>query len=463
MPNNTSLRTEDYIRELVTIFFTRKKIILTTTVFITVCAVLIAFLWPPSYAVTGSILVKAKKLEKSPEALEQTQIRLFKLTKEDLASELELVIAPDLIEKTIVGLSKTTKYFQETVNDKDELTKAINMVSGAITTELLPNSNIIEVTFTDRDADFAQVLLKNHLQRYMEYRNQIFSPVQVTSFFEKQAKKFTHDLLEKEDSLAAIVQQSSSADPNQEISNNLLLQKDTERQLSDLNNSVLEKRRMLAHLLTSLDSDDIQLFSFVDNVAINEFSIKLQDQIIERQKKLRVFLPTSSKIRGYDGQIRNSLESLKNEVRSYADDMAVRLSIEEEKVTALTTQLETIRQRNIELNNLALKMQQIKRDIGLLKQSYEIFMKRWEEAKINATAETNSLFSISILGNPFFNGKPVFRNKMTLIPFGIIAGLFTGISLGFLREYFDHTVRKPEDISKYVDIPVLYSLSCRDK
>ena len=85
-------------------------------------------------------------------------------------------------------------------------------------------------------------------------------------------------------------------------------------------------------------------------------------------------------------------------------------------------------------------------------------MQRWEEAKINATSEAGNLFSISILTAPYYSGSPIFPNKTTVIPFGIIAGLLAGISLGFLRNYFDHTVKRQEDFKRFTDLPVLFSI-----
>jgi len=40
---------------------------------------------------------------------------------------------------------------------------------------------------------------------------------------------------------------------------------------------------------------------------------------------------------------------------------------------------------------------------------------------------------------------------------GLIVALITGLSVGFLAEFFDHTVRRPEDVQKNVGLPVLCS------
>ena len=42
-----------------------------------------------------------------------------------------------------------------------------------------------------------------------------------------------------------------------------------------------------------------------------------------------------------------------------------------------------------------------------------------------------------------------------LIGFGVLIGLILGIGLAFLFEYFDKTLKNPEDVEHYLDLPVL--------
>ena len=612
MQNAAVQNTEDYVREIVTIFFVQLKTIILVTLIISLCAVYVAYFWPPTHAVYGTVLLKAKKLEKSPESLEQTQIKHFELTKEDLSSEMEMMTSPDLIRSTILAMSEEGTYYPEMKNSQDQISRTINSLKSQLTTELLPNSNIIKLTFSDRNSGFAKKLLQQHMDQYLNYRRKVYSPIQVTSFFENQTKKFDIDLKEKENELKTLVKETGAADPSQKISNNLLIQKDIEQQLVDLENAVMDKRQSLTHIGKALRSDnlplfsfidhypinqisvrlqdliiqrdqelgdfglestqvptfferqtgatnfsrkisnslliqkeiekqlidlentamekrqtlahiekvllaaDLPLFSFIDHYPINQFTVRLQDLIIEREKELREFMPESKRIQSYDQQIINTQESLQSEVQGYANDLSNKLFIDENKIAVLTgklksieaqnvhhlnyrmqsydqqiakvhkalqlevqgyandlsnklfidenkiaalaTKLKSIQAQNVHLNDVLIQGNQIKRDVGLLEQSYKIFMQRWEEAKINATSEAGNLFSISILTAPYYSGSPIFPNKTTVIPFGIIAGLLAGISLGFLRNYFDHTVKRPEDIKRFTDLPVLFSI-----
>jgi uncharacterized protein involved in exopolysaccharide biosynthesis len=98
------VRTENYRRELLFIFFAHKKFILFVTLIILALSILIALYWPKTYAAYGSVLVTGKKLEKSPEAIEESDIRSYPVSKEDLFSEVQIMTSFEVIEQTIKNL-----------------------------------------------------------------------------------------------------------------------------------------------------------------------------------------------------------------------------------------------------------------------------------------------------------------------------------------------------------------------
>ena len=56
----------------------------------------------------------------------------------------------------------------------------------------------------------------------------------------------------------------------------------------------------------------------------------------------------------------------------------------------------------------------------------------------------------------------MFPRKGSTILLGLIVALITGLSVGFLAEFFDHTVRRPEDVEKNTGLPVLCSFPSLD-
>ena len=98
------IKVEDYKREMLFIFFSQKAFILRIFFLIFISSILIAFFWPPTYAAYGSFLLKSKELQKTPSAIETMQLRQESLQKEDLASEVEVIIANSTIENSLKKL-----------------------------------------------------------------------------------------------------------------------------------------------------------------------------------------------------------------------------------------------------------------------------------------------------------------------------------------------------------------------
>lgn len=450
--------TEDYILELTTIFFIRKKMILTITVLISFAAILIAFFMPPIYAAVSHILVKGKRIEKSPESLDASPVKAFELTKEDLNSEIEILTSHDVIRNTISHLqAKELLFHTEELSGKD-LLRLVKEIQGNLTSEIVPNSNVIKVTLLNKAPKQALLVLDHLLKQYMKYRALIYHPSQTAPFFKYQVEEYKNRLAQLEKQLNGLAIDSETADPLKEIENNLLIKQELSRQLNVARSQLIEKKQYVSNLKHAIKSNPIQFFSFIDNLSINAFADKLQGLVIEKGEILRKFHPESQKVHRVEEQIDNAYAVLKSEVQSFLDDQENQERILREKIASLDLRTDDIDTRNIELHALAVSYNRIKQDLDLMQTSYNTLMKRWEEARIVNTSDENTLSLISITSQPYSSGTPVFPNKRTLIPLGVLVGLITGISLGFLSEYFDHTIKRPEDIDRFIGLPTLFSI-----
>ncbi len=452
------IKTEDYLRETLIIFFAQKKIIFGTTALIAVIAVLIAFFWPPSYEVSGSLLVKAKKVEKSPEAIESMDLRNFRVEKEDLFSEMALLTSFDVVKNTIATYDVDALDFLCADPDDTPVAALTGKITNSLRTEILPNTNIIRISLVNRAPVETQEFLNRLMHQYIEYRGKIYYPEGEALFYERQADKFKTALGTKETELQEMVAATGSTAPEKEIENNLAAMLDLEKTLNDLKNQWIEKKHAADVMQSAIAREDIRFFSEVDNPAISRFGDRLYALMVEKGTLLRKFHPDSTTIFRIREQIDETLAALKREVaflleskNTELDGLSQTMASIQERITALT-------QRNVTLSQNRIVFDGLRRDIDLLAHSYTTFAKRREEAKINTSTDAGSRFSVSLVNSPFFSDTPYFPSKKTVIPFGILAGVITGCCLGFLKEFFDHTFKTPEDVTRAVDLPVLFSI-----
>lgn len=98
------------------------------------------------------------------------------------------------------------------------------------------------------------------------------------------------------------------------------------------------------------------------------------------------------------------------------------------------------------------------REAELISHSFDTFAKRAEEAKINdSIARSRLAGDISILSRASGTAELVFPRKGSTLLLGLIVALITGLSVGFLAEFFDHAIRRPEDVQKNTGLTVLCS------
>ena len=261
-----------------------------------------------------------------------------------------------------------------------------------------------------------------------------------------------------ENNLIKLAEHSNSTQPGQEIQNNLLLVKAMETTLNETLNKWIENKNYINYLETALSSPGIHFFSFIDKPEIGSFAEKLQDLIIEKESLLKIYQPGSRKIRVMERHINDMYHDIKAEVKQYIDDEKAKLKAMEKTIHSLEGRLREVSSKNIGLYKNLVKRKRIKREIDMLEDSYITFAKRWEEARIESTTDSNRLFAVSILSKAQADKDPVFPNKNTLIPIGILLGLLFGFTVGFLMEFFDHTFKRPEDAMTYADLPHICSI-----
>lgn len=452
------IKTQDYIRDFITMIFVRISLIIGITLIFAITAILIAFLWPPTYSARGSILLKSTRALKIPESLEDIRLDVPVIRENDLNSEMKIITSYNVIENTIKSLQNRRRIFHKSGSSSETIKKLVWKIQRNLTAELSPRSNVFDIVLEWKDRKEAENILETLMNEYLDYRASLYSPVEAQAFFKKQLEIFNKNLIEMENNLIRLAEDSNSTQPTREIENNLLMEKTLETSLNETRNRWIEQKNYVNYLEGTINSKGIHFFTFIDNVEIGNFSEKLQNLILERESLLKIYQPDSKKIRMLERHINDMYQALKTEVKLYIEDQKAKLYAMEKTMDSLEERLRKFSSKNIALYRNLVETRRINREIGMLEDSYITFAKRWEEARIESTTDSNRLFAVNILSKAQAAKAPVFPNKNTLIPIGIILGLLFGFAIGFLLEFFDHTFKRPEDAMTYADLPHICSI-----
>ncbi len=451
------MHSEDWKKELCEMVFAQSRLIVWTTAIVFALAILIAAFWPPTYAASGSILMRTAKAQNSPGTLESTDLRNFPVSKEDLSSELEILSSPDLVMQTVLALRG--KSLQASAKTDPVILAEVSRIKLGLKTEVILASHVIRVTLADHDSRRAEATLDALLDQYMTYRIKVFNPTDQQVFFADRARLYKGKLENIEDQLSAKAKEASIALADREMANNVDIKKDTMAQIRALRDEYIQKENSLQPFKKAMEQGDVQFFSFLENRSINDLGAQLMASSVERGKILREFQSESEKVKAIDEQIARLYQALRAEAQRLLDLRTAELKALDGRIIQLEATVKTVGERNINLQRQSIELQRISREAALMQYSYETFSKRAEEAQINdaiATARVSG--DISILSHAACSAVCVFPKVGWTLLLGLIAGLLTGCSIGLLAEFFDHTFKRPSDVMRYAELPVVCSI-----
>jgi tyrosine-protein kinase Etk/Wzc len=245
-----------------------------------------------------------------------------------------------------------------------------------------------------------------------------------------------------------------------------LLNIQTQRELAETNLTEYEERlrKLNLEVDASLDRDEIpeinrlrKKIEELESVRIGLFQVtgkneelaKLEVTIDEKKKELiRIIIRSASdpnmENEGADILWKKLLEQKVTEELSVAT-----LRNQQAFYQNLITNFKTKHPNMLEH---ALKLNQLNRAKTVHENLHGFLLEKGEEAKIKAATGTGG---IRIIDPPNWPYAPIPRGTAKNLLLGFLLGLGLGIGLAFLKEYLDHTIRTPEDITGTLKLPVL--------
>lgn len=409
------------------------------------------------------------------EAIQQ-QIDQFELSKEDLTSEIETLTSFEVIERTARTLEKSGFFADAEENGSNPLKELINLFTGPgedhpaspankriykiksnLSTIVVPASNVIQIQLTHGDPQKAVKILNTLLDEYLVYHGDIHNPAK-QDFFSDHADQFRREIEQNNNDLFNLVRQSGVPDPKKEMDNLLSQRLVLQQHLYTLKNDKQDKQVLIRTIKKSFKKQNIQFFSFLNNLdTLKNLGLKLQDLFMERGNLLRKYQENSPRVTLIDKQINKTFTKLKLEVNIYMESLEEEIKTIDTKTADIEKRLAQIDQKSIDLQEQLIAQNKIQQELGILQQSYDAFSRRKEESRINSSAN-ESFLPVSIISRAFPSNGPLFPKKVVVLPFGLLAGLMTGISIAFVAEYFNQTFKRPEDVEMVTGLPVIFSI-----
>jgi len=166
----------------------------------------------------------------------------------------------------------------------------------------------------------------------------------------------------------------------------------------------------------------------------------------------KIYTPKHPKIVALAAQIPPLRQRIEVEINRIAQSIRNEYEVALRREQNLTETLEEQKQQVQQMNQLAITDRALKREVENNRRIFDVLMSREKETGLVSGMRTNNIRIVDKAETP---RDPVRPRKARNLALGIIVGIVGALGLAFFLEYFDDTVRDPDDLERYCRVPFL--------
>jgi uncharacterized protein involved in exopolysaccharide biosynthesis len=272
-------------------------------------------------------------------------------------------------------------------------------------------------------------------------------------------------LTEQMSGLKTKVQESSVALQNYRVKSGIMgLQEQrqiTAQKIMDFNKAYLEAQAQRLSIeakmneLTRIANDrggSQTIFTVADSPLIQKLKAEASDLEVQKSKALKVYKDKHPEVLKLQAQIDQVAQKIDAEIRTMLRAVQTEYRVARAREETLLGNVNQLRKEGQELNEKEIQYLALQREADSNQQLYEAVLKRLKETGVTGGLETNNVSVIEEAPVPRAPIKP--RKTINLIV-SVLVGLFVGVGVALSIEYFDTTVKTPDDVERYLGLPVI--------
>ena len=399
-----------------------------------------------------------------------------------IANEIEIIKSytnRERVAKALIDSFKTSRdkdKFFLVVNRKSDRPKSLDslvqLLGKEVSVEQKRGLDIVDITSESPSPYEAELVVNSYAEQYRELnlevnRNQLTF---VKNFLKEQEQEKLKDLNKAEDSLKAF-QEKGGIVALDEQANALIDQlSQFESRMDAAKIDYLASSNVLRQYKNELRKQDPRMADYLASMSSEDYIKALQKSLAELQinKDLAMAnnnsrVDVSTKIKEYDQKINDLKDKLSQKMEVIKAGIFAS-SPEEVKGLSQKIILETVKNdslritinglRNIvdnyekKFNHLpqkSIELASLKRNSESLEKLYSLIEEKYQDALINEQSQPGNVLVVDKGRIPLKPAKP---NRLLIVLIGIVLG--GGLAFGYvlIRDYFDDTIKTPEDIKK---------------
>ena len=391
----------------------------------------------------------------SPEFL-QTQYELLKsdTLAQRVIEQLNLVAAPQPEQKspgwldTLLGDDA-----RKTENPEPEAGNGLmSGLPGELSVVPVRNSRLVRINFDSPDPQLAAriantiavAFINLNLERRMEATSY------ARTFLEERLQQIKVKLEDSEKQLNAFTRREGIVKPDEK-------QQSPETQVLGEFTSALAKaqsERIRAETLyqQARGGDAASAAAVVDNALVQEYKTRKSKLEGDYQEGLKTYKPGYPKMQQIESQIDELQAKINQEIKATIGALKANYDAALAQENLLAAKLKESKQTVLGGQDSNFQYNLLKREVDTNRQLYDSLLQRYKEIGVAGGVGTNNVTVVDKAKVPGFPFKP----RLTLnLMIALFIGLAGGIALALLLEHLDDTIKLPDDMEKFLGLPVL--------
>lgn len=439
----------------------RRWMILTITIFVVVGTTVYSLFQTPQYRAKSIVDISPPtSFIMLPDSAAQSG-----LFKKDsfMNTEYRLLEGRDIAKGVAKRLNLTKKdlkaeWVRKATNREEELNDIASKLQKMVKINPVPETHLSEIVILSPDPKLSMTLANGWAQEYVERR--LDSMQQYTRRAEEllleQVKSLQQSIAEKEKELHdySLEQQIFKVDRSKSLSS---------EELTGVNSllATAKEQRISAQVryfaMKSAKRETIPEVNQHQSVARkkDEF-LKLQSEYTEKMRIYKPDYPEMIRLRNQLEQMQSSLEPAL--AQAYQEVLGRAQSEYQEalaKEQTLFQQLQGAKRNSVEAGQKELPYDRMTMEIENKKQLLELLLQKQNQTDVLADVQEKSTPTSRIIELAELPKEVFTPNIKKNIIFSLFAGILGSLGLALLLEYFDRSLKTPEDVETHIQLPFL--------
>lgn len=384
-------------------------------------------------------------------------------------------VAADLLDSFKINTDPGKYYYiinraENSKGDPVSLTSLTNALSGIVFINQKRGLDIIEIEVQSPSNHEAKLIANVYANTYQKYSLD-FSRRELTTI-----REFLE--LEKQKKIKALSNTESALQDYQQKGGIMFLDDQAKRIVDEISTyeaeknatevELLSRQRAYSEIMKEMGSVDRSVADYIEGQMNQPMFTELQKKIaeIEVQKQLDLAIPTDEKLKEkvnkeYDRKLNPLKRELndmitmiktsivaktpsdKNYLSQKLFDVNLDIQTNKAKLNSISRILNKNERIFEKLPAQSIELARLERDRKSNEKLYLTLEEKYQEALVNESAQ---LGNVNIIDKALLPTKPAKPNRKLILIIGAILGLSLGIGFAFIRNYFDRSIKNPEDI-----------------